>query len=355
MEKLITENSMNPIYLKITNQSSFGEYVDLFRTSTCYSYKHAKIECIYEGMRNEFKITYEDFIHLFNQKNHEIDLTYLFYSEPISELDKVSQFLTIINYNIYGEMSVHPIPYPNLDEQENKCIAKIDEKFEIGSCAFVRIWSPANSVIQVRFFNLNSKHKNMEQQQTPTENNEQQTFEEHQKSSPINPFEAFPKPVTIKDFRQILDCCMNSVKYIRSSREVSLTYTNLQRAFMWIGESQKFTGSTSPYIHSQDPASTVIEPTADHEAENDFRERWDTLQTHTARVKDFRQILSFLISDFRKFIASTESAGKEYDDCINQSFLAMKEAKGWLGWELGRIKKEIDGTENQAPKTSLPL
>lgn len=164
------------------------------------------------------------------------------------------------------------------------------------------------------------------------------------------------KPTTIKEFREIIDRCMNSVKYIRSTREVSLTFTSLQRAFMWIGESQKFTGGTSPYIHSQDSASTVIEPTADHAADNDFRERWRALETHTARVKDFRSILSFLISDFRKFIANSESAGKEYDDCINQSFLAMKESKMWLGWELGRIKKELDGDlDKYAPKTLLPL
>lgn len=163
------------------------------------------------------------------------------------------------------------------------------------------------------------------------------------------------KPTTIKEFREVIDRCMNSVKYIRSTREVSLTYTHLQRAFMWIGESQKFTGSQSPYIHSQNPASAVIEPTADHVAENDYSERWSSLETHTARVKDFRLILSFLISDFRKFIASTESAGKEYDDCINESFKAMKEAKGWLGWELGRIKKEQEGCTDNRPTTPLPL
>lgn len=167
------------------------------------------------------------------------------------------------------------------------------------------------------------------------------------------------RPTTIKEFREVIDRCMNSVKYIRSTREVSLTFTSLQRAFMWIGESQKFTGSQSPYIHSQDPASTVIEPTADHVAENDFRERWNPLGTHTARVKDFRLILSFLITDFRRFIENSESAGHEYNDCIKQSFLAMKEAKGWLGWELGRIKKEIESASHPqaatAPTMSLPL
>lgn len=163
------------------------------------------------------------------------------------------------------------------------------------------------------------------------------------------------KPTTIKEFREVLDRCINSVKYIRSTREVSLTYTHLQRAFMWLGESQKFTGSQSPYIHSQDPASPVIEPTADHIAENNLAERWAPLETHTARVKDFRQILSFLISDFRNFIKFSESDGKEYDDCINESFMAMKESKMWLGWELARIKKEIEGTADNRPTTSLPL
>jgi hypothetical protein len=163
------------------------------------------------------------------------------------------------------------------------------------------------------------------------------------------------KPTTIKEFRELIDRCMNSVKLIRSTREVSLTYTHLQRAFMWIGESQKFTGSQSPYVLSQDPSSSIIEPTHDHVAENDFSERWVSLETHTARVKDFRSILSFLISDFRKFISQTESAGKEYDDCINESFLAMKESKMWLDWELARIKKELQGTTDPRPTTMLPL
>lgn len=50
----------------------------------------------------------------------------------------------------------------------------------------------------------------------------------------------------------------------RRSRERSLAVTKLQEAIMWLGMDLKDIGATpNPYPHSYEPASPVIEPTAD--------------------------------------------------------------------------------------------
>lgn len=54
------------------------------------------------------------------------------------------------------------------------------------------------------------------------------------------------------------------IKSARSSRERSLAITKIQEAIMWLGMDLKDIGETpNPYPHSYDPASPVIEPTAD--------------------------------------------------------------------------------------------
>lgn len=50
----------------------------------------------------------------------------------------------------------------------------------------------------------------------------------------------------------------------RHSRERSLAITKIQEAIMWLGMDLKAIGETpNPYPHSYDPASPVIDPTAD--------------------------------------------------------------------------------------------
>jgi hypothetical protein len=51
----------------------------------------------------------------------------------------------------------------------------------------------------------------------------------------------------------------------RKSRERSIAITKIQEAIMWLGMDLKDIGETpSPYPHSYDPTSPVIEPTADN-------------------------------------------------------------------------------------------
>lgn len=81
-----------------------------------------------------------------------------------------------------------------------------------------------------------------------------------------------------KQWRKDLDAVLQSIKrgsdikrerltsedHPRASRERSLTVTKLQEAIMWLGMDLKDIGETpNPYPHSYDPASPVIEPTAD--------------------------------------------------------------------------------------------
>ncbi len=175
----------------------------------------------------------------------------------------------------------------------------------------------------------------------------------------------------ITAFRHQIDAAINSFPYMRGSRETALAHTNLQRAFMWLGESLKASGSQTPYKDASNPASPHIEPQADH-TENNLVPRWQTIdQTQTARVKDFRYYLEQLIQNFRywKTGAQTDvlpanheweiTAKNQFDACVQESFMALIEAKCWLGWELNRIKKEKETPPSanleQGPSMSLPL
>ena len=161
----------------------------------------------------------------------------------------------------------------------------------------------------------------------------------------------------IKQLRLDIDKAANSVQFLKQSREVSFTYTNLQRSFMWLGEALKAAGSASPYVNSENPANAIIEPQAE-KSNDSFGEEWATeeFNTQTARVKDFRSILEELIGAFRTQRASENSPAPEYDECLRQSFAALKEAKMWLGWELARIRGIKEGA-TIAPNTTtyLPL
>lgn len=50
---------------------------------------------------------------------------------------------------------------------------------------------------------------------------------------------------------------------VRRSAERTLAMRKIQEAIMWLGMDLKDIGEPNPYPHSFDPASPVIEPTAD--------------------------------------------------------------------------------------------
>lgn len=155
------------------------------------------------------------------------------------------------------------------------------------------------------------------------------------------------------ELRLQIDKFMNTIKFLQSSREVSLAATNLQRSFSWLGESLKSSGSPSPYVSSDNPSVATIEKRADHNPD-DILDGWDSIEhNQVSRVKFMRSVTQGLIDQFREKRKNSESAGKEYDQCLDQSFIALKEVKIWLGWELGRLRDlEINALSPDALTTA---
>lgn len=165
----------------------------------------------------------------------------------------------------------------------------------------------------------------------------------------------------ITNFRRTLDMFINSTIYLRPGREVSLAHTHLQRAFMWLGKAQGAAGGESPYKESLNSQSKTIEPTADHSPTSLMNALWDLPEygTQTARVKSLRSLIVEHLKTFKPFSKAPNPFSDDYDEYLKQSRLASEEASMWLGWELARIKKEIDNPPNAAvtqhPASGLPL
>jgi hypothetical protein len=161
----------------------------------------------------------------------------------------------------------------------------------------------------------------------------------------------------VKAFRIEIDTMMNSIGLVMPSREVSLAYTNLQRAKMWLGKCLQYIGNPDPYPESKDPKSATIEPSADHE-NNHFGGMFEKLpQTQTARVKYYREVITNLVDEMKKQELPKSLAG-EYTTYFKTAYMALEEAVMWFGWELGRIKILQDNKDKEmgsAPALQLEL
>lgn len=174
----------------------------------------------------------------------------------------------------------------------------------------------------------------------------------------VHPFQTTPNG--IKDFRTLIDCCLNSIRFLRPGREIALVNTHLQRSFSWLGKALEFSGSQTPYTQSENAANTTIEPVADHTEENNLMLYWQHLETtQTTRVKHFRSKLQELINHVELFRSQELQAknfkGHNYIDALKECWVSLIDAKMWLGWELGRIKKEKENIPPLKPVTDLPL
>lgn len=56
---------------------------------------------------------------------------------------------------------------------------------------------------------------------------------------------------------------IDAAAIVRSSRERALAITKIEEAIMWLGMDLKAQGTPNPYPNSKNPASPVIDPTAD--------------------------------------------------------------------------------------------
>lgn len=154
---------------------------------------------------------------------------------------------------------------------------------------------------------------------------------------------------------------------LNPSREVSLAYTNIQRSKAFLGKVLQALEQPNPYPESTDPQSKRIEPQADTPEENPYLGRIRELpQTQLAITKGLRQICDELIDKIKNFIKENNSnpALQEYwtsfwaNAYLMSSCLALEEAKMWYGWELDRIRKEIEWKKNpteSAGRPQLPL
>ncbi len=145
----------------------------------------------------------------------------------------------------------------------------------------------------------------------------------------------------VKEIRLEIDRTINTAKGLTvSSRETSLAFTNLQRGKMWLGKVLGAIGTANPYPDSTNPDNKKIEPQADHTPEGYL---FDPSFGQIERVKALRKICDGSIAnlEFLTFPASPTSPSRG-DQFINQSLLAMEEAKMWYGWELDRIRNESE-------------
>lgn len=164
-----------------------------------------------------------------------------------------------------------------------------------------------------------------------------------------------PAP-SITDFRLRLDLYINSIPFIRPSREVSLAHTHLQRAFMWLGKAQGAAGSESPYKESFNHKTPAIEPTADHTPTSLMNALWDMPEygSHTARVKSLRSLIAEHLKEFKPFSKAPNPFNDDYAEYLKQSRLAAEEASMWLGWELANIKKQQEWIASGQPAGASP-
>lgn len=142
-----------------------------------------------------------------------------------------------------------------------------------------------------------------------------------------------------RELRLKIDTCINSIALISPSREVSLAHTNLQRAKMWLGEVLRTYGETNPYPEANDPSSPVIEKQAEH-TNKTFEEGFKDLPDQTAKVKFFRFTIQGLIDNMN------QTSDIRADIFYMQAYLALIEARMWLGNELNHILIESE-KENQ--------
>lgn len=156
----------------------------------------------------------------------------------------------------------------------------------------------------------------------------------------------------LKEYRKIIDCYINSIALLNSSREVSLCFTSLQRSFHWLGKSLEHTGSESPYAQSENPGNTTIEKTAEHLDGNHID--FEGLDTQTQRVKLLRQSMQAGIDTLKTFLKDV-TPNTDLDQCLQESKMSLMDAKMWLGWELARIRNIKEGANIPGPKTEIPL
>lgn len=67
-----------------------------------------------------------------------------------------------------------------------------------------------------------------------------------------------------KQCRKDIDACLQKVKQLDTSSEVSVAIMKLQEAIMWLGMNLKQLNCDNPYPESYNPNNSIVEPTSDN-------------------------------------------------------------------------------------------
>lgn len=131
----------------------------------------------------------------------------------------------------------------------------------------------------------------------------------------------------IRDQRVRIDAIGLTIHPRIDSRELSLTYTALQLASMWLGVTLGVLGSANPYPKSDDPNSGVIEDRTD-QAPSPLT----LMRGRVAGVKQLRAIIKEIQTALSGDIAGHATCAHQY----------LQEARMWLGMELNSVKLKED-------------
>ncbi len=145
----------------------------------------------------------------------------------------------------------------------------------------------------------------------------------------------------IQQLRKELDeilTYIGSYQEERKNREVSMAYTALQRAFMWLGKCLKFIGVENPYPSSTDTSSLVIEDAVDKCVTPEDRQFDNVVEC----VKWLRNKVDSSISVVSTSLINLMPNNRLYHLAIVQVWISINDCKHALGLELGNIRD--DGT-----------
>lgn len=164
----------------------------------------------------------------------------------------------------------------------------------------------------------------------------------------------------IRYLRLQVDHIYNSCHLVNKSPEIIKAMDRLLIAKAWMGKMLQALGEQNPYAESHNPQSPVIEKAAEETTSNMLSVfESENVMTQTGRVKYLRSMISETMNTARIVISGKEGYNAEKK---MKSFEAMypyfalqhlEEAKMWLGWELGFIRKEIELKE-QYPDGDVP-
>ncbi len=115
---------------------------------------------------------------------------------------------------------------------------------------------------------------------------------------------------------------------IVAAAEITLAWRQLQRSKMWLGKVLQSLNVATPYPESENPNSPKIEKQAEKSIDKIVWEHDDS----TSRTKQLRKAIQDVVDEM-----TSTGYGTTVHLYYQESFLALEEAKMWLGMVLNQI------------------